>query len=337
MNRRKRNKRCGGPVPAAADRLMEIFQPAKDSLSDPALSSLAEALKSDTEAKARFEAVLAADERIRRLMHAVPTPPGLAEGVLSALAARFGISSVSHEAEAASSEVGGGSAEAVPAVVTPTPGAALPGFWGQSQSSEAGPDQNLDLSNSYSRFANRVRGVFRGKHLERGVAVWVSVSIGLTALLFCAIWPVLWLFRPGYSESQSVEQVLQLAIATFQGEEAIFASGTPVSAEDPPWGYRPSKFVGGVAQSRWRWVRMVGGTEAVAFDLPRIGSGRATLYVFASDVSGAPAIPPEAPMLNTATFSASLWRENGVVMALVVAGGPVAYRQYLSTANTPIA
>jgi hypothetical protein len=107
--------------------------------------------------------------------------------------------------------------------------------------------------------------------------------------------------------------------------------GESVVQNAPPGGYPPSPDLGVLRfpEMRWRWARDFLGHRAVAYDLTRPGSPRATLYVVRCNVPGVPALPPPRPAFTTGNRSTAAWQTDGLLYVLVVEGGRETYRDLL--------
>lgn len=337
MKRRKKAKPDRDRAEVSLEELMDSFQPAKDSLADPSFRSLADAIAFDPGLKAKFGNILSQDEEIRRRMHAAPSPPGLPEAILAAVENRFGVvapPSVSEDTEPPSWENSFDHSRS-----EATSQNALAGAASLRGGNSAHTESLKEVAGEILTELSVRRGAFAS---DSGIASWRSrIAAGLTltlvvaALLFCAGWPLVWSYGGGRAERWDLESILQLAIAKFQAEAEVFGSGKPLAEKAPPYALRPSPAVRGAAHARWRAVTLGPGLAAVAFDIPPVGGARATLYVFRGKVASAPPAPPEMPQLNTATCSAGLWEESGLVMVLTVAGATSAYRQFLVTEAGP--
>ena len=87
---------------------------------------------------------------------------------------------------------------------------------------------------------------------------------------------------------------------------------------------------------RWRHVAKFLGRAAVAYDLPKIGGGRATLYVVAGNIAGLPANPPQMPGLSTGGKSVAAWQAGDLVYVFVVEGDERTYGDYLDQSRGPL-
>jgi hypothetical protein len=78
------------------------------------------------------------------------------------------------------------------------------------------------------------------------------------------------------------------------------------------------------------------GRTGIAYDLPGRDGGRATLYVIEQSAQGLGNEPQYHPF-TTGGYSASAWKEGGLLYVLVVQGEPHTYQNYLNLPRGPVA
>jgi hypothetical protein len=318
--------------------LLELFQPGKDSWAEAPFSAAAQWLRHDPELQREWQTIESQDRQIRTVLRQTPVPEGLLERTLARLASahiektpsaatdeRCGVgnfprSELSKVGEQTFGACPGEDAHYPPGKFLSPSRGEKPNGLSPPLVGEPEPCTKNKLASLGSVLARRVLGAL------------VALS-----LLFCLAWPSYSLWRSPRQGTWSSSSLLEQAIAHFRSDRSYYGQGRPLSELAPPLGFRPSAHVYGWQQSRWRTTELIPARTTVAFDLPSLAGVTATLYVVDVQVPGLPDLPPLFPSLNTGMCSAGIWRENGRVCILVVAGGPDSYRRFLLEGKREVA
>jgi anti-sigma factor RsiW len=186
-----------------------------------------------------------------------------------------------------------------------------------------GPDQTTDIDTAISSPTQNARKVSRR---------WLLLAGGLlsaAAVLFISLW-----LNLRNVESYSEQTALDEAIRFFDTDAAD--SGFLLAERSPPKAYQFSRTVFLSKGIHWRKICDFLGRTGIAYDLPGRDGGRATLYVIEQSAQGLGNEPQYHPF-TTGGYSASAWKEGGLLYVLVVQGEPHTYQNYLNLPRGPVA
>ena len=155
-------------------------------------------------------------------------------------------------------------------------------------------------------------------------------ALSAAAALLAAVW-----IQTHLPRQQTPASVLEEAMDFFNKDDPT--SGKDALQWPPPAEYPISRDVVQLKGIRWRHIKQFMGGSAVAYDLPPVGGGRATLYVAERNVPGLPSVPPSMP-LSTGGKSAAAWQagNSSTLYVLVVEGDAGMYFRYLDHSQGPL-
>jgi hypothetical protein len=131
--------------------------------------------------------------------------------------------------------------------------------------------------------------------------------------------------------------VMDEAIALFMSEAASPTTAPCRSMDSAPDDYPFSRDLYRDAGIRWRALDDFLGRGGVAYDLPEVGSSRATLYVVRCQIEGLPPVPPDGPVHNTGNCFTMAWQDGDLLYVLVYTGRSEYYQYYMGRPRGPLA
>lgn len=275
--------------PKRPDRLWEAAEavrPGGEDLSDPAFAELREQLAADPALAAAYARLKRLDERIGEAFQGIQPRAGLERRILERLA----------EAQEAREQM---------------PEGEVSGEAGASNLPDQGPG------------AQGLAGPKpRSKRQRRRWIFWLS-GVGALAAAASVLVAVL---ISGQGRTVLDEPAVRLAaLDQFEEDANLFGRGLRVSERVPPERFPPSPDVH-IVGARWRRLRSFLGREAVAYDIPLRGGGRATLYATRASVPGLPSAPPPVPFSSGRRCLAA-WQAGPLLYVLVLDQSPQVYRR----------
>jgi len=267
---------------------MEACRPDSEDLADPELAFLADQLAADPGLRAQFDRLKAFDRAVAEAFADVPVPESLEQRILTRIQPQTQ-RSANQPAENIAPET----------APTPTADSAENGLVQLASSppgeSTASPTASMvpSLAASGSPDVSLPGEVSRGcagSSVRQTRRWWLAVAAGgaLAAVAAGVVVVVTGALSRPPTFKQLLDEVVADAAQNLHSQTPVGAAPDQVA---PPANFPLSRQVAALRPTRWRMVELAG-QRGVAYDLPRCGRARATLYVLESGVSGLPAVPP---------------------------------------------